>query len=101
MYNTMTKKEFLLWLLSKIQHPDDPTNDILLWLQTLLNQWDVTDEMVQTMEDMLIMIMKVSQQQEAQQKYQQAQDLLSQIRKSESNSDDVVDHDLEQQLLSL
>lgn len=88
--------------MSKIGHPEDTTNDILLWLETLLRQFSHTsDDMIQIIEDAMIVIMRLSKETQIQQKYEHIQKILNQARQQETNLDDIIDKDLEKQLLLL
>lgn len=98
----MTKKDFLLSLLSQVQHPEDPTNDIFLGLEYLVSQNDVTDEVLDAVEKILVIIMKTTKDLASKDKYTQAQSLIAKIKAldaAEHNSD--FDAELEAQILAL
>lgn len=90
----MTKKDFLLGVLAKMQHPDDPTNDIFLWLEQLLREDEVSDTIIDSVQSIMAMAMKVAQEESYKQKLQQWINLINQMKDAENKETQEVDNNL-------
>lgn len=97
----MTKKDFLLWLLVKMQHPNDPTNDVFLGLERLLQEDDISDEAIAGIQSILAMVMHLTQEESYKQKLQKWMDMIAQMQQSESQENQWVDNDLQDILNTL
>lgn len=90
----MTKKDFLLGILAKMQHPEDSTNDIFLGLYALLQEDEVSDTIIDSVQSIMTMAMKIAQEESYKQKLQKGIDLITKMKKSESQENQEVDNDL-------
>ena len=98
----MTKKELLLSALQQLDHPDDATNDVFLWLESILRYQDpITDEFVDMIEKVLLMVVRTVKEQSYQDKYKETQSLIHYIKQREENEQTSIDEEFEKKLSAL